>query len=149
MIRAAVESDLPALLDMGRAFNEEAGYAKTVPFDPETFTVVLGALAGAGLLLVADLGQGAVGMAAADVAPSICNRNVRFGREAFWYVRPEHRAGKSVGKPLLSALECAARNHGASFFDVVAEEGKRSEALARLYRGASYSPSERTFRKAL
>lgn len=149
MIRAATESDLPALLSMGRAFNEEAGYAEQVPFCPETFARVLGILAHANLLLVADLGQGAIGMAAADVAPSICNNQIRIGREAFWYVMPEHRHGKVIGRPMLSALECAARDHGASFFDVVAEDGKRSEALARFYRGAHYSPAERTFRKAL
>ncbi len=149
MIRAPIESDLGALVEMGRAFNEEAGYAEQVPFDPESFMQVLAALAAANLLLVADLGQGPIGMAAADVAGSICNRNVRIGREAFWYVSPEHRPGKIVGRHLLSALECAARDCGASFFDVIAEDGKRSEALARLYRAASYNPVERTFRKRL
>lgn len=149
MIRAAKPDDMAALLEMGRAFNEEAGYAETVPFDPESFGRVVAVLGQAGLVLVAEERGNVVAMAAADVAGSVCNQNIRFAREAFWYVRPEHRPGKVVGRPLLDALECTARNHGASFFDVVAEEGKRSEALARLYRGARFSPTERVFRKAL
>jgi GNAT superfamily N-acetyltransferase len=147
VIRAAIPADEPVLLKMGRAFNEEAGYAETVPFDERSFQITLGALGAAGLLFVAERDGKVVGMAAADVGPSICNRTVRIGREAFWYVQPEHRKG--IGKKLLSALECAARNHGATFFDVVAEVGKRDLALARIYEAAGFSPAERTFRKVL
>lgn len=147
MIRHAKPDDVPALLEMGRAFNEEAGYSASVPFCAESFAVTLGALGRAELLIVAEKEGIVVGMAAADVGPSICNHGVRVGRETFWYVRPDHRKG--IGKKLLSALECAALKHGATFFDVVAEDGKRSEALARIYRAASYSPTERTFRKRL
>jgi GNAT superfamily N-acetyltransferase len=86
-------------------------------------------------------------MAAADVAPSLCNHGVRVGQEAFWYVKPTHRKG--VGKKLLAALECAAKSQGAAFFDVVAEDGERSQALARIYEAAGYNPKLRTFRKGL
>jgi GNAT superfamily N-acetyltransferase len=147
MIRASVPDDLPKLLEMGRAFNEEAGYSESVPFDESTFAALVAGLALAGLLFVVEKGGEVIGMAAADVAPSICNRNVRIGREAFWYVEPNHRKG--IGKKLLSALEWAAKNHGATFFDVVAEVGKRDLALARIYEAAGFSPSERTFRKRL
>lgn len=147
MIRPAQPDDMVRLVEMGRAFNEEAGYAETVPFDPLSFGHTLAALAVAGLLVVAERDGNVIGMAAADVAPSICNHSIRLGREAFWYVEPDHRKG--VGKQLLNALECAARNHGATFFDVVAEDGKRSRALARIYEHAGFSPVERTFRKRL
>jgi GNAT superfamily N-acetyltransferase len=147
MIRAATPADEPALLEMGRAFNEEAGYAESVPFDEVSFKLTLGALGAADLLFVVERDGRVIGMAAADVGPSICNRAVKIGREAFWYVQPEHRKG--VGKKLLHALECAAKNHGATFFDVVAEVGKRDLALARIYEAAGFSPAERTFRKRL
>ena len=148
MIRAATIADEPELLAMGRAFNEEAGYAETVPFNEDSFKVTLAILGTAGLLLVADVNGKAVAMAAADVAPSICNHGVRIGQECFWYVAPSHRNGK-IGKKLLAALECAAQSQGATFFDVVAEDGERSEPLARLYRAGSYNPRSRTFRKRL
>ncbi len=147
MIRAARPADMPAMLAMGRAFNEEAGYAEAVPFCEVTFEANLAIFGHAGLLLVVEKGGQVVGMAAADVAPSVCNHAVKIGREAFWYVAPEHRKG--VGKKLLAALEYAAVERGATFFDVVAEDGKRSLALARIYRAAGYSPTESTFRKRL
>ncbi len=147
MIRAALPVDLPALIEMGRAFNEEAGYAESVPFDDLSFALTLGTLGEANLLLVVENEGEVIGMAAADVAPAICNHAVRVGREAFWYLKPGQRKG--IGKKLLSALECAAKSHGATFFDVVAEDGKRSTALARIYGAAGYSPTEHTFRKVL
>ncbi len=147
MIRASKPDDLPALVELGRAFNLEADYAESVPFCPLSFGHTLACFGTAGLLVVVEEDGAVVGMAAADVAPSIANHAVRIGREAFWYIAPAHRKG--IGKQLLAALECAAKNHGAMFFDVVAEDGKRSDALARIYRAASYNPTERTFRKKL
>lgn len=147
VIRQATERDFDALLEMGRAFNIEAGYAEDVPFDRPSFARTLEALAKANLLLVADKGSGAIGMAGADVAPAICNHSVLLSREAFWYVLPEHRLG--LGGQILAALEGCAKAYGARIFDVIAEEGKRSLALARLYRARGYSPAEITFRKVL
>lgn len=147
MIRPATPNDMPRLLEMGRAFNLEAGYAEQIPFCEESFSKTLAILGNANLLLVADKGEGAIGMAGADVAPSICNHKILLSREAFWYVEPAHRKG--LGGALLTALEATVRAHGASIFDVVAEDGKRSEALARLYRARHFSPAEITFRKRL
>lgn len=147
MIRPAVVDDLPRLLEMGRAFNVEAGYAEIVPFDQDSFGRTLAALAAAKVLMVIDHKGAAVGMAGADIGASVCNHQVRIAREAFWYIEPEHRKGG--GLSMLNALECAAKNHGVSIFDVVAENGKRDEALARLYRAAKFNPAERTFRKFL
>ncbi len=135
------------MIEMGRAFNEEAGYADTVPFCEASFQLDLATYGEAGLLVVADKGGQAVGMAAAEVKPALCNRAIGIGREVFWFVRPEHRKG--IGKELLNALECAAKSQGATFFDVIAEDGKRSKALARIYEAAGYNPTERTFRKGL
>lgn len=148
MIRRALPKDAGRLLEMGAAFNIEAGYAETVPFNELDFCHTLSALAKAGLVLVAtDDEDRAVGMAAADVAASICNHSVRFAREAFWYIEPELRKG--IGRELLSALELVVRDYGANYFDAVAEAGERSTALGRLYRRAGFSPAEQVFRKRL
>lgn len=147
VIRPAIDGDLPALLEMGSAFNIEAGYADDVPFDGESFGRTLQALAKARLLLVAEKDGLVIGMAGADVAPAICNHSILLSREAFWYVLPEHRKG--LGSQILHALEGCAKAYGARIFDVIAEEGKRSLALARLYRARGYSPAEITFRKVL
>lgn len=147
MIRPATADDMPRLMAMGRAFVTEARYADEIPFIPEDFAKTLAALHAAGLLRVLDTGSGAIGMAGADVGPTIFNYAHRIGREAFWYVDPDHRRGS--GMKLLHALELAAKDQGARIFDAVAEEGKRSEPLARLYRAGGYSPAEHTFRKRL
>ncbi len=147
MIRAAEPRDLEALVEMGRAFNVEAGYADTVPFCEVTFRANVTIFGHANLLLVVEVEGDVVGMAAADVAPSLCNHGVRIGQEAFWYVMPAHRKG--IGMKLLTALEYAAKAEGATLFDGVAEDGERSDALARLYRAGGYNPIGRTFRKRL
>jgi GNAT superfamily N-acetyltransferase len=147
MIRPAKPDDLARLMEMGAAFNTEAGYEDSVPFVSEDFHASLCILGHANLLLSAEQDGQVVGMAAADVAPSLCNQGVRIGQEAFWYVDPNHRKG--IGRKLLNALECTAKSQGATFMQVVAEAGKRSAALARLYEAAGYSPISATFRKRL
>jgi GNAT superfamily N-acetyltransferase len=147
MIRAARPEDIPRLMEMGEAFNEEAGYAESVPFCSPSFHANLCIFGNANLLFVAEEGGRAAGMGAVDIAPALSNQNVRIGQEAFWYVDPAHRKG--IGRKLLSALECAAKDQGATFMQVVAEAGKRSPALARLYQAAGYSPISTTFRKRL
>lgn len=147
LIRPAIDGDFPALVEMGRAFNEEAGYADSIPFDAASFGRTLKVLAEVKLLLVADKGDGPIGMAGADVAPSICNHSVLMAREAFWYVMPGQRNG--VGGRLLRALERCAKAYGAQFFDAIAEEGHRNVPLDRIYRGNQYALAEHTYRKAL
>jgi GNAT superfamily N-acetyltransferase len=150
VIRAAHPDDMPALMEMGRAFFAEAGHEGSFPgfeFDPDSFEMTLSLLGQSNLLLVADKGQGAVGMGAIDVATAYWNRKVVLSREAFWYVQPAHRKG--LGRALLAAMETAARSYGAVVFDVVAEPGPRSETLEILYQRKGFNPAERTFRKGL
>jgi GNAT superfamily N-acetyltransferase len=147
MIRLATPDDGPSLMAMGAQFHDEAGYGAMFPFDAVSFAHTVAALGPRGLVLVGEINGQIVGMAAADVAPVITNHNALMAREAFWYVLPLHRKG--IGRALLNALVSVATDHGAIMFDTIAEEGRRSEALARLYRAAGFSPAERTFRKVL
>ncbi len=150
MIRTARPDDLPTMIEFGRAFHKEAGHEERhafCTFVDEDFAATLKALGQAGLLLAVEKDGRVVGMAAADMAPAIYNHKVLLGRECFWYLDPNHRKG--LGRQLIGALEATTKSFGARLFDVVAEEGKRSDALARMYRAGSYSPAERTFRKEL
>ena len=151
MIRPAIPNDIFHLIDMGEAFHREAGIAERYPeltFDKDSFAYTAALLMDAGLLLVMEEKGVPVGMAAADGAPCFLNRNFVIGREQLWYVEPEHRKGRD-SRHLLGALEDLARARGMHLFDVVAEEGERSDALGRLYRRAEYNPAERVFRKRL
>lgn len=147
MIRLAVIGDAVALMSMGEAFHEEAGYGAEFPFDPASLAHTLACLGPRGLVAVGEVDGEVVAMGAIDIAPVITNRSVSIAREVFWYVRPQHRKG--IGRKLFNALELLATHHGATYFDAVAEEGKRSAALARIYRAASLNPAEIVFRKRL
>lgn len=147
MIRLATPDDGPALMRMGEAFHTESGYAAKFPFDMASFAHTCSVLGAAKLLLVADHGNVTVGMAGADIAPAISNHAVIVARETFWYVIPEYRKG--LGLKLLRALETVVGEHGATFFDVVAEPGPRSAPLEHLYERRGFNPAEKTFRKDL
>ncbi len=151
MIRPAIPNDIFHLIDMGEAFHREAGIAardERLSFDKDSFAYTAALLMDAGLLLVMEADGKPVGMAAADGAPCWFNRKCVLGRELLWYVHPTHRKGKD-SRQLLGALEDLAKARGIHLFDVVAEEGERSDALGRLYRRAAYNPAERVFRKVL
>lgn len=145
VIRPARDEDVPALMEMGRAFNTEAGYAELIPFDEKSFYKTLEVLAQAGLLLVSEKDGVVTGMAAADIARPICNHSVLIAREVFWYVKVEHRDG--TGRKMLKALERRVKDLGARMFDVVAESGHRSSILGKLYSRQQFALAEHTYRK--
>lgn len=147
MIRAAVPDDAPALIEMGRAFFEEAGWADKAAFCPTSFALTLERLAEAGILLVFEKDGRPVGMAGALYSPAYWNEKVLIGQELFWYCEKLHRKG--AGTELLRQLESAAKARNVKFFGMVAEHGLRHEALAQVYKRAGYSLAEHTFCKAL
>lgn len=147
MIRDAVPDDAPALIEMGRAFFAEAGWADKAEFCPQSFAQTLGQLAERGILLVFEKDGRPVGMAGALYSPAYWNEKVLIGQELFWYCEPLHRKG--AGTELLRQLESAAKARNVKFFGMVAEHGLRHEALAQVYKRAGYSVAEHTFCKAL
>jgi GNAT superfamily N-acetyltransferase len=147
MIRDAVPDDAPELVEMGRAFFAEAGWADKAEFCPESFALTLERLSEAGILLVFEKDGKPVGMAGALYSPAYWNEKVLIGQELFWYCEPPHRKG--AGAELLRHLESAAKARNVQFFGMVAEHGLRHEALAQVYKRAGYSVAEHTFCKAL
>ena len=147
MIRPAVPDDARALIDMGREFFAEAGWADKAEFCPKSFAQTLGRLADGGILLVLEKDGQVVGMAGALYSPAYWNEKVLIGQELFWYCKPTHRKG--AGTELLRQLESAAKARNVKFFGMVAEHGLRHEALAQVYKRAGYSLAEHTFCKAL
>ena len=147
MIRAAAPDDLPAIVDMGEAFFEEAGWAARAPFCRESFAQSVKRIAEGGILLVVEKGGKAVGMAGAVFSPAYWNEKVLIGQEIFLYIKPTDRKGS--GKELLRQLESAAKARNVQFFGMVSEHGLRHDALKAVYERAGYSLAEHTFCKAL
>lgn len=147
MIRAATPEDVPAIVEMGEAFFEEAGWAARAKFCRESFTQSVQRIAQAGILLVVEKAGRVVGMAGAVFSPAYWNEKVLIGQELFWYVLPTDRKGS--GKELLRQLESAAKARNVQFFGMVSEHGLRHDALKAVYERAGYSLAEHTFCKAL
>jgi N-acetylglutamate synthase-like GNAT family acetyltransferase len=138
MIRAATVADIPALLEMGRKFADEAGVTARVGWDEESVEAMLEGLIEDpdGIVLVSERG-----MIGGMVYAHPFNRNVRAFVEVFW------RAEDGQGLALLNAAEAQARALGATKSVMVAMDGM--ERTARLYARLGYTPCEAQFMKEL
>ncbi len=138
MIRAATVKDIPALLEMGRKFADEAGVTARVGWDDESVSDMLEGLIASpdGIVLVSDKG-----MIGGYVAAHPFNRNVRLFVELFW------RAEDGQGLSLLNAAEAQARACGATKSVMVSMGGM--ERTKRLYGRLGYALCEAQFIKEL
>ena len=155
MIRDATHEDAAVLVEMGRAFFEEAGLPERfralgrpdIDFCPESFLRCCEALTTGGVLLVAEVGGEVVGMLGALFAPAFWNLRIGLAQECFWYVRPDKRKG--IGVALLRAYQDKARERGIALSCMVAEHGLRGDAVGRLYKAKDYVPAETSFWRRL
>lgn len=147
MIRPATERDIPALLDMGRRFFDEAMWCDVTEYDPGSMDRTLCHLidSASGILLVVETNGAVVGMAGVLLYPHYFNTDSLTGQEIFWWVEPSHRKGS--GGALLDAMESAAKAAGALSFSMVSVACLRSDALDRVYRRRGYRPAERSYIK--
>ena len=138
MIRPAEVSDIPRLLEMGKAFADEAGVTARTGWDDESVTGLLEGLIESpdGVLFVSE-----DGMIGGYVAPHPFNRKMRMFVELFW------RARDGNGLALLKAAESAAVARGATKSIMVAMDGM--DRTKRLYGRFGYEPVEAQFMKEL
>lgn len=149
MIRTALFEDLDALVALARSYHDEAH--SWLPFDAdfvrESFRArCIDTMDGICLLLIE--GNQVVGFLAAGVS-SFFSAPVKLATEFAWYVHPEHRGR---GALLLDEFEVWAAERGCKGCGIGMNEfpdPKRSEALARIYRGRGYEPFERAFLKRI
>lgn len=149
MIRPATHDDIAAVTALGKKFHTEGGLARLAPYDPESIKGLLAGLIDGpdGILIVAEVDGEVVGMAGGLCFPAYFNGAHRIGQELFWWVAPEHRGG--VGKAMLTALEDAARDAGATVWIMIALEAVRPEAVGAVYRRAGYEPVEHLYMRRL
>lgn len=145
MIRAATPADIPAIVEMGRAFFAESGFGAYTDYDPESFAdsarrIINGEVAGS--FLIAD-----GGMAAAIYYSLYLNKAQKTAQELFWYAVPEKRNG--LGRELLGRLEADAKASGIDLFIAASTAGLRDDALNRVYRMRGFAPCEHTYIKRL
>lgn len=150
MIRNATAEDIPAILVLGEAFFNEAGWPRLASWDgPSTATFLTSLIEGkiTGGLIVAERDGEIIGMAAYLLFPFYCNFAETMAQEVFWYAKPEKRLG--TGLAMLNEIERQAAERGAKIMVMAAVSGLRDEALARFYQRRGYSSGEVTFMKRI
>lgn len=145
MIRAATMNDVPALIEMGRAFFDESGFGAETAFDPESTKRTVEHLIGGGdgIVLVAERGGHVVGCAGAIAFPYYFNLATRAGQELFWWVHPDHR-GSILGVRMLQRLEQWAKDAGCRTFTMIDISCLEGSPAARIYQRMGYRPSEQS-----
>jgi len=147
MIRDATPDDALALIEMGKAYFDEAGLPDRfrdlgrpdIGFCPESFIHSCEAMSQRGILLIAEAKGEPVGMLGAFLSPALWNFRVGMAQECWWYVRPDKRKGVSVA--LLRAYEDKAAERGILISGMIAEYGLRGDAVGRLYKAKDYVPA--------
>jgi GNAT superfamily N-acetyltransferase len=143
VIRKAVLSDLPDLVEMGRRFHQASGYADIAEFDALSFATTLQNAPDAVFLVVEKEGSLA-GMAGALVYPFYFNLKHRTAQEVFWWVSPEHRG---IGSQLFDALVAEVKDMGAQSLSMIALEN--AKWVGGFYEKRGFRPSERSFIKGI
>ena len=148
-VRPAGHLDVPAIVELGRAFFAVSDMEALAAFDSGSFATSLHGMIenDDAILLVAEIGGEVVGMAGAMVFKAYWNSAIKVGQETFWWVQPEHRG--EAGPVLLHTLEGEAAERGARTFLMVSLEALRPDAVGKLYERRGYAPLERSYWKAL
>jgi len=147
MIRAATEADIPAIVEMSRAFYATTHYAHWCAMDDTTVADLARSLLTDHVMLVAESDGLVVGMVGLFVAPFLFNRDELGAYEVVWYVSPSARGGR-VAWSLLQAIEPACRAKGATRIQMVHMPNSPPQAAA-LYERFGYAHSETSYTKAL
>jgi hypothetical protein len=144
MIRPATLGDIPALLEMGKAFHAESGWSKLAGYCEDSWRETLeGALPNDAWRCFVWDDDGAQGFIIGLMLPLYFNRSVVTAHELLWWVRPEHRKG--AGGELLRAFH---RNADLGV-QTVSETTPRNEAVKRRLRIDGWQPIEQTFIKRI
>lgn len=143
MIRPAVASDIPRLVEMGLHFIRSTSYAQTLRENPaqmaKTATSVIAAQNG--VVLVAEDSSGLVGMIGLMAFPHHLSGDLVAG-ELFWWQEPSARG---AGVRLLKAAEAWAREQGALMLHMIAPTGQ----VGRVYQRLGYQSCEIAYQKEL
>lgn len=136
----ATETDIPALIEMGRKFHAMSPHKPVGPFDPEAVGRVLAMLIGHSDGLVMTNGVGAIG---GLIAPVYFSPQVRMMEEHFWF------SDMGGGKDLLRAFEAVSRETGADYVMLSTLENDKSSVIDRVVSRMGFTPIERRYMKDL
>jgi len=149
LIRAAEHDDVPALVELLAPFFEASGMAQVAAWCPDSLSASLHQMIDlpSAILLAAWNGPVIVGTVGAMLFPAYFNRAVTIGQETFFWILPGQRG--ALGPAMLSAIESAAKEKGATRFLMVSLEALRPDAVGKMYQRRGYAPLEHSYVRAL
>lgn len=144
MIREALESDLPRIVELGARSLKDGPYAGIIEENPEQMERCARAVFEKGKILVAEEAGRVVGLLGFLFEPHHHFSGEPYAAELMWYVEAEFRA-TGAGLKLLWEAEKIAKQMGAKSMVFTAPNSD----VAALYRRFGYEQLEVTFRKVL
>lgn len=148
MIRHAVLSDVPRLVELGSKFFQEAAWSDIAEWDDNaTATALSGLIENPECIMLVAGGEEIVGMISSLIFPLWFNPNILVAQEWFWYILPEMRGVGGIGVKLLLALEEEIQKRGVHISNFQSQESMPS--LDSLYIRLGYRPAEKTFIKRI
>jgi Acetyltransferase (GNAT) family len=141
-VRRATRRDKAALVRMACRFIAESSYRGLVTADPSHQERAIDFLLEHGLLLVADIGGGPVGMLGMAIVPSPVSGEL-VASEVAWWLEPVCRGGTAAVR-LWEYAERWAADHDAVYVHMVAPHGTD---VGDMYRRRGYLPLETVWQK--
>lgn len=135
-IRKATQDDVPAMLEMGKAFHDYSPW-RDIPLDDAALSDFLSRVVEGGVVFLSD-----GGMIGGVMNPLYFNPAHRVAAELFWWA-------KSGGRELMSRFEEWAAQEGASGIQFSALGDNRSERMERLFIRSGYSKVETGYYKGV
>ncbi len=133
MRRATVE-DIPAIVEMGRAFHSYSPW-NHVPYDDDATGLFAANVIQNGVIFLTD-----EGMCGGVITPFYFAPSFKLAVEMFWWA-PKH------GRGLRKAFEAWAQENGATAVQFSALSDKRSEAVNAVYTRAGFERAETAYIK--
>lgn len=130
-VRCATKTDVPALVELGRAMHAESRYRELAFSDAKLQALLEVLVGGGGFVLVYERGGAPVGMFAGAVM-ELYFSDAKLAFDYFLFVRPEHRGGFGAAR-MVSAFIAWAKAEGAALIDIGISTGVTPERTGALY----------------
>jgi len=133
MIRNAIESDIPKLVEMGRQFNAETSY-KHVAYSPERVAATCRLMMANGFIVAYEKDGEVVGVMMGDVYTPWYTTD-SMGIDYCLYIYPEHRSGIAAMRMIKKFEEWCI---GMGVTQIRPGIGTGDLSVARLYKALGY-----------
>lgn len=143
VIREAVHSDIPKLIEIGKFFVKDIPFESEINEEDLSKTLAM-MIDGERSCLFVD--ENVTATISGLVFPHYFNHSVLMGQELFWWVDPDARNSR-LGVQLFNRFEEWVRSMGGKLFSMICMEGEYADPLASFYQRKGFIPSERHFVK--